>query len=226
MARLYVFTEGPTEQVFATTLLAPHLANIGVYLQAAILIAHSRRHGVVHRGGGRNYLPMKNDILRFLAQERAADVFFTTMIDLYAIHPQFPGLEKSLELRHLPQKRVQFLEQAFGNDIGDQRFIPHIQLHEYEAYLFSNPDCFGEFYPRANRSIEKLKAIAARVETPELIDDGQHTAPSKRITEFFPDYEDAKPTVGTQVAQCIGLSTIRNRCPHFNSWISRLEQLG
>ncbi len=110
MARLYVFAEGPTEQVFAATLLAPHLAQIGVYLQAAILIAHSRRHGVVHRGGGRKYVPMKNDILRFLAQERAADAFFTTMIDLYAISQQFPGLEKSLELRHLPHKRVQFLE--------------------------------------------------------------------------------------------------------------------
>ena len=226
MARLYVFAEGPTEQVFATTLLAPHLANLSVYLQGVILIAHSRRHGVVHRGGGRNYLPMKNDILRFLSQERAADVFFTTMIDLYAIHPQFPGLEESLELRHVPQKRVQFLEQTFGNDIGDQRFIPHIQLHEYEAYLFSNPECFGEFYPRASGGIEALKAIAAQFDSPELINDGQHTAPSKLIAQFFPDYEDAKPTVGIQVAQCIGLRTIRDRCPHFNSWISRLEQLG
>ena len=34
---------------------------------------------------------MKNDILRFLAQEKASDVFFTTMIDLYAIPTQFPA---------------------------------------------------------------------------------------------------------------------------------------
>src|SRR6266850_2575698 len=153
MARLYMFAEGPTEQVFSTTLLAPHLANTGVFLQAAVLIAHARRRGVVHRGGGRNYLAMKNDILRFLAQERAADVFFTTMIDLYAISAQFPQLEESRKLSHLPQKRVEFLEQAFGNDIGDQRFIPHIQIHEYEAYLFCDPDCFLDFYPRAPKGI-------------------------------------------------------------------------
>ncbi len=225
MARLYMFAEGPTEQVFSTTLLAPHLANAGVFLQAAVLIAHARRRRVVHRGGGRNYLAMKNDILRFLAQERGADVFFTTMIDLYAISAHFPQLEESRKLSHLPQKRVEFLEQAFGNDIGDQRFIPHIQIHEYEAYLFSDPDCFLDFYPRAPKGIEALKVIAGAYETPELINDGQHTAPSKRITECFPDYEGAKPTVGTQVAQCIGLQKIRDKCPHFNSWLSRLEQL-
>jgi hypothetical protein len=225
MARLYVFVEGPAEQVFATTLLAPHLANTNVYVQAAILIAHARRRGVIHRGGGRNYLAMKNDILRLLAQERSADVFFTTMIDLYAIHSHFPALQESFKLSHVPQKRVLFLEQAFGSDIGDERFIPHIQLHEYEAYLFCEPDCFQDFYPRGAKGIEALTKIAQSHESPELINDGQNTAPSKRIIQYFPDYEGAKPTVGTQVAQRIGLQKIRSKCPHFNSWLSRLEKL-
>lgn len=70
MARLYLFAEGVTEQTFATNILKPHLATLGVYLQAAILIAHAKKKGVVHRGGGRKYIPMKNDILRFLAQEK------------------------------------------------------------------------------------------------------------------------------------------------------------
>lgn len=95
MARFYLFAEGQTEQTFATNLLSPHLANIGVHMQAAILIAHAKKKGRTHRGGGRKYIPMKNDILRFLAQEKARDVFFTTMIDLYAIHADFPGLNES-----------------------------------------------------------------------------------------------------------------------------------
>ena len=226
MPRLYVFAEGTTEQVFAHTLLTPQLAAARVYLQAAILIAHARRGRIVHRGGGRNYAAMKDDILRLLAQERSADVFFTTMIDLYAIHPNFPSLEESQKLRHLPYKRIEFLEQAFANDIGDRRFIPYIQLHEYEAYLFADPECFGSFYPGATKGIEAVKKIAESCETPELINDGQHTAPSKRIAQCFPDYEGAKPTVGLQAAQCIGLQKIRDKCPHFHSWLSRLEQLG
>ncbi len=75
MTRLYIFTEGQTEQTFVTDVLSPHLARLGVYMQAAILIAHAKKKGIVHRGGGRKYIPMKNDILNFLAQEKGQDVF-------------------------------------------------------------------------------------------------------------------------------------------------------
>src|SRR5437762_10890478 len=169
---------------------------------------------------------MKNDIIRFLAQEKGGDVFFTTMIDLYAIHADFPGLAEAEKLRHAPQKRVEALEQAFAKDIGDGRFVPYIQLHEYEAYLFSDVTCFRYFYDHHERQIAALKAIADGHATPELIDDGQHSAPSKRIIAELPDYEDAKSAVGPQVAELIGLDVIRRKCPHFAAWLSRLEKLG
>lgn len=226
MPRLYLFAEGPTEQTFADTVLKPHLANHGVYLHRPVLVAHARKKGRVHRGGGRKYLPMKNDILRFLAQEKSSDVFFTTMIDLYAIPADFPGLADAEKLRHLPAKRVEALEHAFVNDIGDRRFVPHIQLYEYEAYLFSDPGCFAYFYDHHEKQIAALKAIADGLATPELIDDGPDTAPSKRIIRELPDYEGAKSVVGPQVAELIGLNGIRSKCPHFDAWLSRLEKLG
>jgi hypothetical protein len=226
MARLYLFAEGPTEQTFADTVLKPHLANVGVYLHPPVLIAHARKKGKVHRGGGRKYVPMKNDIRRFLAQEKGRDVFFTTMIDLYAIHAEFPGLEEAEKLRHMPQQRVEALEKSFAEDIGDLRFVPYIQLHEYEAYLFSEPKWFEYFYDQHAKEIAALQAIAAAHATPELINDGQHTAPSKRIIAELPDYEDAKTAVGPQVAELIGLEAIRLKCPHFSGWLDRLEQLG
>jgi hypothetical protein len=130
MARLYLFAEGQTEQTFSDTVLRPHLAASGVYLHPAVLIAHAKKKGKVHRGGGRKYAPMKNDILRFLAQEKGGDVFFTTMIDLYALHVDFPGFDDAETLRHLPDKRTDRLEQAFAVDVHDQRFVPYIQLHE------------------------------------------------------------------------------------------------
>ena len=139
MARLYLFAEGQTEQTFADTVLKPHLAHFGVYLHNPVLIAHARRKGIVHRGGGRKYEPMKNDIVRFLKQERDADVFFTTMIDLYGIHSGIPGREQWEKYRDDPVKRVQFLQEEFAKDIADPRFIPFIQLHEFEAILFADP---------------------------------------------------------------------------------------
>ena len=43
MPRLYLFAEGQTEQTFAGTVLKPHLANLGLYLQPPVLIAHARK---------------------------------------------------------------------------------------------------------------------------------------------------------------------------------------
>ncbi len=225
MARLYLFAEGKTEETFADVLLKPHLAGHGVYLHGIVQVAHARKRGKVHRGGGRYYEPMRNDIRRFLAQEKAADVYFTTMIDLYAIHAGFPGLEESDNLRHDSLARVEALERAFADDIGDPRFVPYIQLHEFEAILFCDPGNFRLHYENCDRQVERLRAIADDHDSPERIDDGPQTAPSKRIIAEFPSYEAAKPVVGPEVAQLIGLKTIREKCPHFASWLSRLEGL-
>jgi hypothetical protein len=224
MARLYVFAEGQTEQTFASEILKPHLARFEVYLYI-ILVANSRRGRKTFRGGGRNYSAMKADICRLMAQEKGEDVFFTTMIDLYAIASDFPGLTEADKFHHIPEKRVKFLEQSFTKDISDPRFIPYIQLHEYEAYLFSDPTKFRIFYNNHEREINELDKIASSKQSPEMIDDGPATAPSKRIIALFPDYEDAKTIVGPLVAESIGLDIIRQKCFHFNEWVSCLERL-
>lgn len=225
MIRLYLFAEGQTEQTFADNLVKPHLWPYEVFLDKSILVAHGRKKGQVHRGGGRNYIPMKNDIVRFLKQEKAENVFFTTMIDLYAIHSDFPGLTESESFRHNPVKRVEYLENIFFEDIADPRFIPYIQLHEYEAYLFSDPDCFKYIGNARVSAIEQLKSVAQNYSTPEYINDGLRTAPSKRIIEQFPDYGKAKSVFGPQLAENIGLQKIREKCAHLDGWLSRLEAL-
>lgn len=225
MVRLYLFAEGQTEQTFADILIKPCLSQYQVFMHKPMLIAHARRRGQVHRGGGRKYIPMRDDIKRFLRQETVSDVFFTTMIDLYAIHSDFPGLAQSGSMRQNPIQRVEFLEQCFAKDIGDDRFIPYIQLHEYEAYLFADPACFEDIDETRTKEIEALRDIAAQYRTPEMINDGQHTSPSKRIKAYFPCYGKAKPVFGPLLAERIGLQVIRNKCFHFNRWLSRLESL-
>jgi hypothetical protein len=226
MARLYFFAEGQTEQTFADTTLKPHFANHAVYMQNPVLIAHCRKKGRIHRGGGRKYVPMRNDIIRFLKQDGNIDVFFTTMIDLYALPSDFPGLENAETLRQDPRARVESLEASWLDDIKDERFIPFITLHEYEGLLFSEISHLEFFYENARARIARLKKIADSFESPELIDDGNQTAPSKRIIAEIPEYEGAKRTVGPQLAELIGLTEIRRKCPHFDSWMSRVEQLG
>ncbi len=166
---------------------------------------------------------MKNDIRRFITHDKGPDALFTTMIDLFAIHSNFPMLQEAERLRRNPRERDEFLEDAFATDIDYRRFIPYIQLHEYEAYLFSDPSHFEFHYDQSEKEIGALQAIANKYSTPELINDGQHSAPSKRIISQFPDYADRKVRIGPVVAERIGLPVIRARCPHFDAWLTRLE---
>ena len=173
---------------------------------------------------------MKNDILRFLRQEKGRDVFFTTMIDLYALPVDFPGTDEAEKLRHLPYDRVSKLEEHFAADIDDprgvpSRFIPHIQLHEFEAILLCRPKAFSSFFGDCQQQIERLEANRPRIKPPELIDDGEQTAPSKRIIDVFPDYSGAKAAAGPQIAEEIGIETVRGLCPHFDAWLKKLESL-
>ena len=225
MARLQFFAEGPTELTFADTVLKPHLAQHGVYIQRTILIANAYKKGEIHRGGGRNFDAMQKDIVRSLRQHSTHDVFFTSMIDLYALPKNFPALEKHETITN-PYRRVEALEESWAKKTNDERFIPHIQLHEYEAYLFADISKLSFFYQN-DAAIRKLQRIVDAVGgSPELIDDGQQTAPSKQITKHLPKYASDKVIVGTQTAQRIGLSQIRSRCPHFAKWLERLENLG
>lgn len=227
MTRLYLYVEGQTEQAYAETVLRDHLAGFGVFVAGAILAATRRRHGVVHRGGGRHFLPMRNDLQRLLRQHRGPDVRFTTMFDLYALYSDFPGTEEANKQRHIPYERVQTLERALAQEMNDLRLVPYIQLHEFEALLYCQLTAFEIHYAACRRQIEALEQDAgAELATPELIDHGPATAPSKRIVRRFPDYPNAKPDAPIAIATMIDLSLVRSKCPHFDAWLTRLEQFG
>jgi hypothetical protein len=61
------------------------------------------------------------------------------------------------------------------------------------------------------------------VGSPEEINDGPETHPSKRLAGLFPTYR--KPLDGPQIAGRIGLPAIRAACKHFDAWLAKLEAL-
>ena len=221
MCQLYLYVEGQTEQVFATNVLAPYLANHGVYLMGPVLAEISRRK----RGGVLSYEPFRNGLRNLLKQHHRPGVWFSSMIDLYSLPKNFPEWEKAAERRNDPNARVTHLEEALASDIGDRRFIPYIQLHEFEALLFADPASLALHYAEKTKALESLQAITAAHTSPELIDDGATTAPSKRIIAAIPAYEGAKRVVGPEVAELIGLDILRAKCPHFRQWVDRLAAL-
>ena len=152
------------------------------------------------------------------------------MVDLYRLPNDFPGYDACQRISE-PKKRVECLEEHFARDIrellGDsvisQRFIPHIQLHEFEALLFSDPDKFLDAFPDAGAAVARLHAIRAQYGGPEDIDGGETTAPSKQILDVLPDF--VKTVAGILIAKQIGLAAFRRECPHFDEWVMKLLQL-
>jgi hypothetical protein len=226
MVRLYFYVEGQTEQGYVARVLKPHLAAFGVQVMGAVLAASGRKHGHVSRGGGRRYQPMRNDLGNLLRQDARADARFTTMFDLYALYDPFPGWDEAEKQRHLPRERVLTLEGAFAADVGDRRFIPHIQLYEFETILLCEPGHLALVYEDAGAGIAALRAAVADATSPELVNDGETTAPSKRIIGQFPQYGRQKTTFGAEPAACVGIDTTRRLCTHFDRWLKALESLG
>lgn len=213
--RLNVIAEGQTEQRFVQQLLVDYLGHrqIGATARA---VETSKGY----KGGLTSYQKAKNDILRWLREDQNSDVYFTTMFDLYGLPTDFPGHGEARS--YSPYKRTEILEQRLLDDIGDQRFIPYIQLHEFEALIYAAPEMLAyEFFGYENH-IEQLCQLAA-AQNPELINDGPNTAPSKRILAAIPEY--SKAVGGIEVVRAIGIDTLRQRCQHFHEWLEKIERL-
>jgi len=112
-----------------------------------------------------------------------------------------------------------------GDSVDESRIIPYVQIHEFEALLFSDVEGFIPVMPEVSSDqIEELRQIHSGFNTPEDIDDGVQTAPSKRITGIFRGYR--KALHGPLIAETIGMQAIREQCPRFNEWVGRLSGLG
>ena len=227
--RLHVLVEGQTEEGFVNRILGPDLAASGVFADAH-RITTGRRHGEIHRGGFVQYDHLARDLSLWMKQDQNKDSWFTTMVDLYRLPLDFPGLAGLS--RHLPAAgRIRRLEAALADDVALRlnslpvcgRFIPYIQLHEFEALLFSAPSAFVEAFPGDEALVKNVAAIRSQFATPEDIDEGPTTAPSRRILSLVHNYQ--KPVAGLLIAERIGLATMRSACPHFDEWLTRLSAL-
>jgi hypothetical protein len=222
-----VIVEGDSEELFVRDVLAPHLGERGVDATAEKI----KKPG--EKGGYTSYRRLQQHVRqRLLADAR---VFVTTMIDLYGTtrHGDFPGLSDAPE-PNAPYERVRHLEAAFRNDIkdaagDDRRFIPYLQLHEFEALVLVDPKQLDWMYIEADDAAP-IAALCANIENlePERINEDPEKAPSKRLERFFKMYQrryDKKVAASVVVAK-IGLEKLKARCPHFRAWVERLEALG
>jgi hypothetical protein len=233
MVRVNMIVQGRTEEAFVRGVLAQHLSTSKVYPFArAVETGRTRIPGEhqgakrIHRGGMTTYQKARKDILGWIKQEqRSPDVYVSTMFDLYALPEDFPGFAGAMA-KGTPELRVAALEEAFRADIDFPRFVPYIQLHEFEALVLADPRKIASQFElrEADRAIRNLVGLADTT-PPEDINDGELTAPSKRIINEIPEYAGVKHSAGPLIVQAIGIAAIRRKCPHFDRWVGQLEAL-
>jgi hypothetical protein len=217
MKRLYVYCEGRTEQQFCHDAIAPYLFPEG----------DGSLHGIDLGGLGprkRQYSYLLNFIRDHIPTVIREGVFFTTFIDLYAIPSGFPGYLPKVPNPSDPTPYVESLEAGLALDVNQPRcFIPYIQLHEFETMLFVDLDQLKLEFEDCEKAIEYLKHQTSQFSAIEQINSGQHSAPSKRIIQAIPEYKPRKASVGPSIAAAIGIDKIRQACPHFDQWLTKLE---
>lgn len=227
MTRLHITAEGQTEERFVKGCLADHLARFQVYADVRLVkTGENKAANIIYRGGFRRknaYKTVKEDITRWIREDKDPGCYFTTMFDYYALPEDFPGFSEAQKLSD-KYEQVEAIENALRKDISSSRFIPYIQLHEFEALIFADPQALEWVYLDHEKAIKQLIGISKNFDNPELIDNGPQTAPSKRIISLIPEHEDNKPD-GAEVVKHIGIARLKERCRHFSSWIQQLESL-
>lgn len=216
--RIIIICEGPTEKEFCTDVLQPYFTSKNIQLQLPLI----KKSG----GGIVAWSVLKKQIENHLKTDVTA--FVTTFIDYYGMHEQhqFPNWLLAHKNPH-KNDRMDILERGMAADISSElryRFIPYIQLHEFESLLFTDLSAFEQNFD-FDEFIEKAKfeQIFATYTNPEEINNDPQSAPSKRLQNHIKRYN--KIVYGATIAQAIGLPNIRNKCPRFNSWINKLEGL-
>lgn len=183
----------------------------------------SRDKRKTHRGGLLDYQKAKKDVLEWMKEDNNVDVFFTTMFDLYNLPSDFPKYEEAQRIND-PYQKLEFVEQAMRDDINDFRFIPYLQLHEFEALVLSNPsNLLIEYFDREAEIKQLEELLLQNSNNAELINTGRETAPSKQILRLIPAYD--KVTVGSILASFDGIEVLRSKCKHFSDWLNKLEGL-
>jgi len=218
MKRLIIIGEGQTEQAFCHDILRPYFSAKDIYIQNPTIKKS--------KGGIIDWKDLKKEIGYYLHSDTSAAV--TLLIDYYGIHQKhaFPGWDESLRIGN-KNDRMDFLEQAMLYEIEDRyriRFIPYIQLHEFEGLLFSDQQVFDDnFEDNEFADYNYLEETFAQFDNPEMVNDGKTTAPSKRLDRIIIGYQ--KPIHGSLLANEIGLARMREKCHRFNGWIEKLQAI-
>ena len=195
--------------------LAPHLSAHGWFVSYSIVKTKRPAGAPAHKGGVTSWNQLKREI-KLLLGNSSLDVL-TTLFDYYAFPPEAPGMDS--RPNGSATERVEHVERAIAAHFEDQRLLPHLVLHEIEAWVFAASAQLGLLF--GEEIAAKLVADVAATGGPEEVNDHPDTAPSKRLAHYCAGY--VKTQDGPIAIAELGVGRLRSQCPHLDSWLRRLE---
>lgn len=220
MIRVHVICEGQTEEMFINEVLRDYFLPNRIHLRPSLI----GKPG--HKGGNFKFDRLFTDVRARLLGDTSS--YCTTFFDFYGLPEDFPGKDEAKSQVGITAKSdclIGMLTAKLQEKLGNYpllRFIPYVQMYEFEGLLFSDPAGLASAINES--SLEAgFRKIRNKFDTPEEINNSPISAPSKRIEKLFSAYD--KPIHGSLAAIEIGLDVIRQECQLFDGWLRRLESL-
>ena len=206
MIQLAIVVEGDTEEEFVSRILADYL---------------------IARGIGATPFPLRGNVtVERIASEMALHSSkydcVTSLVDYYGFAKRNNATINHLE-RQINSMTNRQMQSRFQRNRPRKRVFAYVQQYEFEGLLFADVSGFQDILEVSSHCLDELVAIRSNVATPEDINDGRETAPSRRIVSLMPNYN--KRVHGPLLAERVGLSMIRSECPRFDKWLNSLEAL-
>jgi Domain of unknown function (DUF4276) len=174
----------------------------------------------MYKGGFVNFAHLERDVSRLLASDQKR--YVGCIVDLYRLPQTVPGYAQAKTYANAYDK-VKLLHQEWSTHFNSCRFIPFVQLHEFEALLYADPQSAQIVTGSSQAANAMSRALAYFDGNPELVNETPDGAPSKRLIAAFPGYQ--KVVHGVQIAQQVGLQNIQMKCSHFKAWYDQLSTL-
>jgi Domain of unknown function (DUF4276) len=231
---IFCLVEGYSEKNFIHGMVAKHLSRLGIDITAPmVMTSFNPKLGKKSKGGGDTFNHWSRDLGNLWRQHGGrAGTHFTTMVDLFRLPSDFPGVSEVP--RHLPfrvkvaQLEKELADHVEGLGVHSGRFTPYIAAHEFETMAFANLDALGTLFLEDQCGIERLRTEVAGIADIESINSSPEGAPSMRIGKYIPVYNKYKRSDQSgivNVLEVIELPTIRRACLHLHEWLTQLETL-
>ncbi len=218
MKHWLILVEGQTEEVFVKELLAPYLLKYNVNVSARIIMTKRLSSGFKYKGGITSFKKLEIDINNCLSD---SSVYVSMIIDFYGLPNDLSGKNECDALKS-PAESIVCVENKLFERIANKRFLPYIQMHEFEALLFSSSKGFEYFHSQESTVMKKINKIINEYPNPEDINQGIETAPSKRLKSIIIGYD--KINQGNLIALETSLEVILQKCHRFKAWVNNLIQ--